>query len=567
MDTVKKRLATLARRPQMPGPAYDVWLRQHEIMRFLEDNAADRYLVVYATIGCVFLNTVFVPERHMKGSAAKALAQWNGNAYSSWGVVTSYGATRNVSIEAPLRGMWRKPVPGAEQLVFVREFEGLSGSRISIELLQRFVHASGIHFVRERNAWCVLDGNGDVADVARIVTFEASEEEDRGRAVLIDRSLLDRYATLTRAGLARMADITCFTPDRFSGWQGERDETSVVREGLIYRQWIQVDASFSRGVQLIASRTTQADLLAEDDHQAKPGNSRFASFIAQDWKNNRIKEISCAPEALANYFTKSDLPFEVTPAFFRAEVLLKYKADTQKYTVESRSISCRGAWHLQSYDINEAGQVHTYLVYLQQLPYQEQLYWRSFNEAPKAPISKRALQTDIKGEFSDLDDPLEALRGALADLDRRRVGWWRLRDADLLRQLTTPVTAAADEWANDLMTLDKAVVEGLEEKWLRVKAKALGRSLKDQMRRLKLLEECLIGCQFEADHARALLGPLHEVHNLRSEQKGHPTGDSARRKREEVLAQHGRYSAHFQKLCEQCLETLAIVDRALSAAE
>jgi len=72
-----------------------------------------------------------------------------------------------------------------------------------------------------------------------------------------------------------------------------------------------------------------------------------------------ITEISCNPTCLANYFTKSDLPFEISPAFFRPEVLLRYKSDPDKYELTIRSISCRDAWYLQTYDINDAGQVHT----------------------------------------------------------------------------------------------------------------------------------------------------------------------------------------------------------------
>ena len=53
--------------------------------------------------------------------------------------------------------------------------------------------------------------------------------------------------------------------------------------------------------------------------------------MAHDRKHDRIAEISCAPSALANYFTESDLPFEITPAFFHPEVLLKYKMDREKY--------------------------------------------------------------------------------------------------------------------------------------------------------------------------------------------------------------------------------------------
>jgi hypothetical protein len=45
-------------------------------------------------------------------------------------------------------------------------------------------------------------------------------------------------------------------------------------------------------------------------------DKQYASFIAVDWKNDLLKEISCAPGHTANYFTKSDLPFEVAhPGF------------------------------------------------------------------------------------------------------------------------------------------------------------------------------------------------------------------------------------------------------------
>lgn len=34
------------------------------------------------------------------------------------------------------------------------------------------------------------------------------------------------------------------------------------------------------------------------------------------------------------------------------------------------------------------------------LPIAEQRYWKAFNEAPKAGISKRAFETDFQGEWS-----------------------------------------------------------------------------------------------------------------------------------------------------------------------
>lgn len=137
---------------------------------------------------------------------------------------------------------------------------------------------------------------------------------------------------------------------------------------------------------------------------------QYASFLTQDWKNKRLTEVSCAPDAMASYFVKdSPLPFETSPVFFNGAVLDKYIADPEKYSLEPRSISCRNAWHLQTYDVNTDGQVHTYLKYLGDLPYSEQLYWKAFNERPKSPISRRAFKTDFEGQWCDDPDPLRNL--------------------------------------------------------------------------------------------------------------------------------------------------------------
>jgi hypothetical protein len=42
-----------------------------------------------------------------------------------------------------------------------------------------------------------------------------------------------------------------------------------------------------------------------------------------------------------------------------------------------------------TFDINDEGQVHTYLRYLRDLPYKGQLYWKAFNEAASS-IKRRS---------------------------------------------------------------------------------------------------------------------------------------------------------------------------------
>ena len=145
------------------------------------------------------------------------------------------------------------------------------------------------------------------------------------------------------------------------------------------------------------------DLIAEPPYRRK--GQQYASFVILDPRHGNITTVSAHPDDTTSYFDagENDLPFDVSPAFFRSEVLSKYKADRSKYVVDevNRSITCRRTWFLKGYDTNEAGQVFAYICYLRSLPYQEQLHWQSHNEEPKGSISKRAFENDIQGQWTD----------------------------------------------------------------------------------------------------------------------------------------------------------------------
>jgi hypothetical protein len=202
--------------------------------------------------------------------------------------------------------------------------------------------------------------------------------------------------------------------------------------------------------------------------------------------------------------------------------------------------------------VNEAGQVHTYLIYLSYLPYEEQLYWKSFNEPPKGPISRRAFQTDFKGEWNLEYDPLQSLVQILRDLHAAQVSWWRLRDEELINEVHYPVTNSADEWAKELHTLDKLLVEGFVTKDLRSRLTNLGRTIDSQWKSLKLVEEILRCLVCGEDEVREIVGPLQELHFLRSKISGHASGKEAKQIKAGVLKQHKTFPFHFRQLCTQC---------------
>ena len=246
--------------------------------------------------------------------------------------------------------------------------------------------------------------------------------------------------------------------------------------------------------------------IAEEDVSTK----QYASFKIIDGRNRRLVETSCGPDHIVNYFTKSDLPWEISPAFFRPEVLHKYKQDLEKYTVRDRSISCRGAWYLETYDINnETGQVHTYIGYLAALPYEEQLYWKSFNEWPKGSISERAHQTDILGEFSTEDDPLAELKAMAQSLDRDPPAWWQIRGEEVVEEVLPPATDSIKEWGDAILAFDQLMVEGFLTRGLRTAISAKGGAYEKDWQSLKLLEVVLSHMGHTEEEAKQLVSPLN----------------------------------------------------------
>jgi hypothetical protein len=140
--------------------------------------------------------------------------------------------------------------------------------------------------------------------------------------------------------------------------------------------------------------------------------------------------------------------------------LHRFKADPEKYSLDDRSISCRNAWYLKSFDINEAGQVHAYIGDLARLPIEEQRYWQSFNEWPKETISKRAHENDILGEFSSEYDPLHLLKYKIGKLNVAPPDWWQPRGEAYMDAARYPATDSTLEWANEIMAFDQVLVEG-----------------------------------------------------------------------------------------------------------
>ena len=540
--------------PAKQGGDYEAWIEQTDAIRFLEENAGEDKVVIYASFYSepsthFLIHSLLVPQADVNPPDIDDLLRWTFVSGTAWSVETSEFGAR---IKSSLIHHRSESFARGEHLLFDRSFEGVPELGRYLEISQKFSHVCGIHHMPERKAWCRLDRKGNIEEVVQIVDI-VGKGDDRhgGKIVVFDRELLEIYAALTEAVLVRMFDFERYSAGPFSGWE-KREKRSNGR-GIFYRYGFAPEKdNYTRGTQIVPVAVSPEKVLEKVnrviwrnfENYEKP-QEKF--IVARDLENKKTEEISYEDGML----------FEIV--FFRPEVLSKYKADREKYNFEEDRISCRDSWFLEFYDINEAGQVYAFLRHLSYLPHEEQLHWKQFNEKPQAQISRHVIKRFFFGEPYSYYSPLASLKDKLRNL---RCEWWRMCTPDAVNRAQYPITGSNDEWRDEILNLDQLLVEAFEEKWLRGKAKELGRAPEQRDRSLKLFEECLIGLNFEEDHARSIVSPLREVHDLRTKLKGHASGKTARELKKKAFEEHGSYLKHYKNLAARCDEAILTLTEA-----
>jgi len=558
--TALKRLAAL------PDSDPGAWLSSAEDgVRFLKEHLHEDKTILYASLNAVMIHGVLVPVKGLEAINHDELSREFVMPDASWIIEHSSGGGEpdRVYLAPPLRHLGES-IEDGEKLVFKRSFAGREGET-PVEISQKLVHALDLHFLEERNAWCRLDDDGDIVEVVKIVGERFADWTQNVTLVTVGTKDFAEYMRLADMALLYFFDFTRMEPRSFNGW-GDITPVQFDAPDLFYHGGIMGQSgSYINGRMIVRPAISYEEIVREHIERRNPSARQYAIFKAIDLKTKERIDVSADPAGLSNYFQpESELPLEMSPAFFKAEVLHRYKADWVKYELDDRSITCRGAWSLRTYDVNKEGQVHTYLRYLGELPYKEQLYWQSFSEWPKGGLSERAITTDFKGEFYRGYDPLNALKDEIMKLDERRPSWWQPRGDALRKAVRNPVTSSANEWSDEILSLDQLVNEGFLLGPLRSLAETIGVTPRDDWRQFKILEECLAAKHLDGVDAKAVVDPLRRLRDLRNHLKGHASG----RKQElakQAITGHGSFKAHFEHIADEVQETLKVLGGSLAA--
>jgi hypothetical protein len=273
-------------------------------------------------------------------------------------------------------------------LVLVRDFHNIRPDYI--EILEEFRLFHNLYHDAITNTYIKIGDHGEEEDVIRI----------QDRTVRIKLRAVKQFLAIKELNLAVYFDFIRYSNLEVTELEAAKLNVDVNQNNLIYLLSVaQVEfsakedhRSFSRllGKKLIAGfEKEKSGVWPFTENQQK----QFVDYIIGT--NEAGEEVlhNSNSNLLANYFgANPDAPHYLTPVFFKREVLNKYYANPEKYTVSDGLLQCGSLWNLRI-DNNSDRYVIVYLGDLgRDLSYNEQLYWRSFNVRPDGTISSVEFQ-------------------------------------------------------------------------------------------------------------------------------------------------------------------------------
>ncbi|GAB4196190.1 MAG: hypothetical protein Kow00105_10370 [Phycisphaeraceae bacterium] len=416
---------------------------------------------------------------------------------------------------------------GIEPLVFYREYHGMRED--DVEIAEEFRHFHRLYFDSKQNRYIKISDSGAEATVAAIEPGQ----------VKIRLKEIRQFLAIKEMHLALLFDYRAESPlglDELGLQEGGEDtRDGLCVWGLHYGDYggIGPDRAFSR----MLGKRLFAPVSKENSGfwgYAKEKPKQHVDFIiGVDDDGNEIGHTS-DPDQLGNFFgANSDAPQYLTPVQFRKQVLDKYYQQPSKYTIESGVLRCGGLWLLQM-DNHLDDCVAVWLGDLgRDLPYEEQLHWRSYNIAPVGGVSETYFRRQLMCIATDSDRPeheFGRLYGKLCKSCDETIGWQILlplaaEDMHYLQGIRVPSTEEQKDFDDLILSLTKVLVDSLNEKELNALIPIDGRD--DIKGSISRLERAFSSCGYPGgeDHIKF----LRSLQNLRSAGTAHRKGSNYRK--------------------------------------
>lgn len=445
---------------------------------------------------------------------------------------------------------------GVEPFIIKRNFDGIRKSYN--EITEEFRHYHRLYHDFDTNQLLKYDDRGDETIVAKIESDRVQVRLQEIRQFLAIKEMhlaiyfdLIRYSDLALdkppIDLDYTDDLTCYVC---------RADSAQLLLGDGYN-------SFSRllGKKLIAPLPIEKCGLWPFDEEKE----EYVDFIIDADENGDPVTYSSEPDKLANYFgANPNAPNYLKPVFFQREVLTKYYAHPERFSVEDGFLRCQGLWGIQI-DNNNSDYVAVFLGDLgRDLSYKEQLYWRSYNILPEGKISEVNFKRSFLAEATDPNQIDLVFKLRFAHFSERwteKMGWslfLRLADPDqhLSEALRTPLTNSQAEFDSQVLALTKLMIDSLNEREL---VKALPETNSEIKGSISKFERFLQVSNFPSVQQHIQF--LRKVQGLRSASVAHRKGSQYEKIALSFGIKEGNRAAIFEKILVDATSLISDIEK------
>jgi hypothetical protein len=348
-----------------------------------------------------------------------------------------------------------------EPLLWVRSFHGAAPDYVEVSEEFRLFH--NLCWDGKRNVYVAFDESGDPNDVVIIKEHDIRIRSKHIKQYLAIREMalllyfdLQRKSVFSTSELALNEDFRIVEPELgYRLYSGPFDLHPLRSFTCLFgKKVIQGFPKEKCGIWPFMAPEEYADFLIQRESGGEP--------IL--WRSN--------PHELANDFgANTEAPHYLTPVFFRREVLNKYYANPERYSVEDGYLRASGQWGLRM-DNNHKDFVVVFLGDLgTDLHYKEQLYWKSFNVEPAEAISDVTFRRNFLGQFTNPSKIDLLFKQELENFNKdwsEAFGWQLfkpLSDADshALVALHIPLSETQSEFDGQVLSISKLMIDSLNE--------------------------------------------------------------------------------------------------------
>jgi hypothetical protein len=434
---------------------------------------------------------------------------------------------------------------GIEPILIQRHFHGIKEAFFDVS--EEFRHLYNLFYDEHEKKYIIILDDGEEEDVIKI----------SNEMILINSKYLKEYLAVKNANLVLYFNVDRFSSGKFSEF-GDEIIRDIKQTDFVTCEISISDDSRKRDDTVIFSRLLGKKIISGfDDFDPETfdpcgvKHDEYLEFIISvDSDGNEIL-FTCDEEKLANFFGKNKgKPNYVTPVFFKRQVLEKYYANTEKYSIHDGNLFCGGLWSLRL-DNNHEKYVIVMLGDLGHLSVSEQRYWRSFNVKPDGGFSEVAFKRDFAAEWTDPSMEDLIFKGKFERFQeswKNKFGWDLFiplaeSDSHFLKKIRVPLKESQSEFDELVLAITKVIIDSINEAKLGEQLSSKEKEEKGISKFKRFLSEK--GVKNFEDHIQF----LRDLQSLKSTSTSHRKG----REYESVAKMWGIGKKRYQEIYQEIL--------------